>query len=178
MLFALSIVCCLLFAAYCLHLFQPTYVLIRSRGGLSTVLHGARASYLVPTNQWRRIRCVQDLTLLSSGAVLLWFGVRSAPNGKAAVQGLLSFDQGRSWSARRLTLADGLPGPDSTYPSTARLGDGMLCTVYYSAGTEAVPQDMYVGRDVACFAVRYEERALLEAFAAAESKAAAAEAAL
>lgn len=178
MLFALSIVCCLLFAAYCLHLFQPTYVLIRSRSGLSTVLRGARASYLVPTNQWRRIRCVQDLTLLSSGAVLLWFGVRSAPNGKAAVQGLLSFDQGRSWSARRLTLADGLPGPDSTYPSTARLGDGMLCTVYYSAGTEAVPQDMYVGRDVACFAVRYEERALLEAFAAAESKAAAAEAAL
>ena len=124
MLFALSIVCCLLFAAYCLHLFQPTYALIRSPGELSTVLHGARASYLVPTNrQRRRMRCVQDHTLLSSGAVLLWFGVRSAPNGKAAVQGLLSFDQGRSWSARRLTLADGLPGPDSTYPSTARLGD-------------------------------------------------------
>lgn len=89
--------------------------------------------------------CAQDLTLLSNGAVLLWFSVRSAPNGKAAVQGLLSFDQGRSWSTRRLTLTDDLPRPYSTYPSTARLGDGMLCTVYYQAGTEEKSQDMYIG---------------------------------
>jgi hypothetical protein len=46
----------------------------------------------------------------------------------------------------------------------------MLCTVYYQAGTEEEPQDMYVGRDVACVAVW--DCALLEAFRAAESKAA------
>jgi hypothetical protein len=74
-----------------------------------------------------------DLTLLSGGAVLLWFGVRSAPDGRAGVQGRLSFDRGRSWGVRRLTLTDVLPGPDSTYPSTAQLEDGTLCTVYYTA---------------------------------------------
>ena len=49
----------------------------------------------------------------------------------------------------------------------------MLYTVYYQAETEEEPQDLYVGRDVACVAVWYDERALLEAFSAAESKAAA-----
>jgi hypothetical protein len=102
-----------------------------------------------------------DLTLLGNGWVLLTFGHRHAPYG---VQGMISKDGGRTWEARRLVYDDALPGGDIGYPSTARLADGRLVTAYYTAGTKEKPLDAYAATEVACRVVRYDEKALIEAF--------------
>jgi hypothetical protein len=102
-----------------------------------------------------------DLTLLGSGEILLTFGCRNEPYG---VQGLLSRDSGRTWEDRRLLYADDLPGFDIGYPSTLRLDDGRLITVFYSAGTPEQPFNTYEATDAFCRAVCYDEEALLEAF--------------
>ena len=99
-----------------------------------------------------------DLTLLGDGSVLLLFGHRHPPYG---VQGLRSRDGGRTWDARRLLLADDLPGQDTGYPSTVRLDGGRLVTVYYSAGTREQPHDSYRALDVYCRALCYDEESLL-----------------
>lgn len=103
-----------------------------------------------------------DLTLLASGDVLLNFGCRNAPFG---VQGLLSRDRGRTWDGRRLLFADDLPGTDIGYPSTVRLDDGRLITVFYSAGTPEQPSNAYEAVNAFCRAVCYDEEALLDACA-------------
>ena len=103
-----------------------------------------------------------DLTLLGSGDVLLTFGCRNAPFG---VQGLLSRDGGRTWGNRRLLFADDLPGTDTGYPSTVRLEDGRLVTVFYSAGTPEQPSNAYESVNAFCRAVCYDEEALLKACA-------------
>ena len=103
-----------------------------------------------------------DLTLLGSGEVLLTFGCRNVPYG---VQGLLSRDGGRTWEDRRLLFADDLPGTDIGYPSTLRLDDGRLVTVFYSAGTSEQPNNTYEAVNAFCRAVCYDEEALLHAFA-------------
>ena len=98
----------------------------------------------------------------SGGEVLLTFGCRNAPFG---VQGLLSRDGGRSWGDRRLRYADDLPGFDIGYPSTVRLGNGRLVTVFYSAGTPEQPSNTYEAVNAFCRAVCYDEEALLKACA-------------
>ena len=102
-----------------------------------------------------------DLTLLGNGYILLLFGCRNAPYG---VQGLISRDGGRTWDDRRLLLADDLPGQDIGYPSTARLEDGRLVTVFYSAGTEDNPHDTHNAVHVFCRAICYDEDVLLAAW--------------
>ena len=53
-----------------------------------------------------------------------------------------------------------LPGDDTGYPSTARLDDGTLVTVYYSAGTSDDPHNMGEAKDAYCMSVRYSEAEL------------------
>ena len=106
-----------------------------------------------------------DLTLLGDGSILMLFGRRYPPCG---VQGVLSFDRGESWSETRVSLTDDLPGDDTGYPSTARLDDGTLVTVYYSAGTTDDPHNMGEAKDAYCMSVRYSEAELLEAFRATQ----------
>ena len=101
-----------------------------------------------------------DLTLLSNGYVLLCFGRRNPPYG---VQGLISRDQGRSWDTRRLVFADDLPGRDIGYPSTVRLDNGRMITVFYSAGTSEQPHVFDGALNVFCRVVCYDEEALLAA---------------
>ncbi len=101
-----------------------------------------------------------DLTLLSGGAVLMTYGRRHPTYG---VEGRISLDRGQTWLDHTLVIGNNLPGTDIGYPSTARLTDGTLITVYYSAGTDARPNEEYVARDVSCIAVRYSETALLSA---------------
>ena len=103
-----------------------------------------------------------DLTLLSSGDVLLTFGCRNAPFG---VQGLVSRDGGRTWGDRRLLYADDLPGFDIGYPSTVLLEGGRLVTVFYSAGTPEEPGNTYEAVNAFCRAVCYDETAVLAALA-------------
>lgn len=102
-----------------------------------------------------------DLTLLGNGWVLLTFGHRHPPYG---VQGIISKDGGQTWDARRLVYEDTLHGGDIGYPSTARLPDGRLVTVYYSAGTAERPHDAYAAMNVFCRAVCYDEQAVIEHF--------------
>lgn len=101
-----------------------------------------------------------DLTLLGNGWVLLTFGHRHPPYG---VQGIVSKDGGRTWDGRRLVYDETLPGGDSGYPSTARLPDGRLITVYYSTGTPEQPWDAYEAVNTFCRAVCYDEQALIGA---------------
>jgi len=101
-----------------------------------------------------------DLTLLSNGAVLLTYGRRHPSYG---VEGKISLDRGHTWSDSTIVFATDLPGTDIGYPSTARLSDGHLVTVYYRAGTVETPNDGYTALDVSCIAVRYTEAELLSA---------------
>jgi hypothetical protein len=99
-----------------------------------------------------------DLTLLSDGSILLVFGVRNQPCG---VQGMLSRDNGRTWLKTRMQLADHLPRPDIGYPSTVRLPNGRMVTVYYRADAVGKVGDPTW---VSCIAVCYDEAVLLAAF--------------
>jgi hypothetical protein len=101
-----------------------------------------------------------DLTLLSNGVVLMTYGRRHPSFG---VEARISLDRGRTWQENTIILASGLPGTDIGYPSTARLSDGTLVTVYYRAGTKETPNDGYNALDVSCIAVRYSESDLLTA---------------
>ena len=101
-----------------------------------------------------------DLTLLADGHVLLNFGRRHEPFG---VEGVVSADGGRNWSSQRLRYSHPLTGLDIGYPSTARMGDGRLVTVFYSSGSTEVPVDTLNAVDVYCSAVCYDEAAVLDA---------------
>jgi hypothetical protein len=99
-----------------------------------------------------------DLTLLSNGWVLMAYGHRREPFG---VQGMISRDRGRTWERdRKLIYNDDRPGGDCGYPSTVRLADGTLLTVYYSAGDH---MDSYRLDGAFAAGVLYAERELLDA---------------
>ncbi|MBN1349345.1 exo-alpha-sialidase [candidate division KSB1 bacterium] len=103
-----------------------------------------------------------DLTLLSDGSILLVFGVRHEPFG---IQGMVSRDSGHTWLTTRLLFADDLPGTDIGYPSTVRMADGRLVTVYYRKdGIGKFGDPDFVG----CFGVVYDEQALLAALTKAK----------
>ena len=101
-----------------------------------------------------------DLTLLSNDAVLLNYGRRHEPYG---VDGKISLDRGENWLDTHLVYADNLTSTDIGYPSTMRLSDGTLVTVYYNAGKPAGSTEPYDGANASCTAVRYHERELLAA---------------
>lgn len=103
-----------------------------------------------------------DLTLLSNGWILLTFGHRHLPFG---LQGMISKDGGYTWEPRRLVFEDQLFGRDSGYPSTARLADGRLITLFYAAGNKETPHAPYEAIEVCCRAVCYDEKALVGALA-------------
>ena len=108
----------------------------------------------------RRSLSVAHTSPSSNGSVLLTYGKRHEPFG---VHGKVSHDRGRTWADTTVVLATNLPGTDIGYPSTARLSDGTLVTVYYQAGNRDQPNDAYEGRNVSCVAVRYNESELLSA---------------
>jgi hypothetical protein len=99
-----------------------------------------------------------DLTLLGDGSVLLNYGRHHSPFG---VEGRVSLDGGRTWASPVLQLATNLPGFDIGYPSTARLDDGRLVTVYYAAEKHRQRYDVPV--EVYCTALCYQEDELLQA---------------
>ena len=98
-----------------------------------------------------------DLTLLSSGWILMVFGVRHDPFG---VQARVSRDNGESWG-ERLIVCDDLGENDLGYPSTVRLGD-RLVTAYYSAPRWWNEPD-YRGEGAFARVLRYSEKELIEA---------------
>ena len=101
-----------------------------------------------------------DLTLLSNGWVVMFFGVRHEPFG---VQALVSRDNGQTWDTRRLIICDDLGENDLGYPSTVKLDDQFV-TAYYSAPRQWNDPD-YRGEDTFARALLYSERELVEAVA-------------
>ena len=101
-----------------------------------------------------------DLTLLSNGWILLFFGVRHEPFG---VQALVSKDNGQTWDERRLIVCDDLGDNDLGYPSTVRLG-AHLVTAYYSA-PRRWDEPNFRGEGTFARALVYSESALLAAIA-------------
>lgn len=97
-----------------------------------------------------------DLTRLSDGTLMLIFGVRHQP---FSIQGIVSRDSGHTWLSTRLLFADDLPGTDIGYPSTVRLSNGRIITVYYRAGKMANQNK----NERACMAICYDEKVLLNA---------------
>ena len=101
-----------------------------------------------------------DLTVLSSGRVLLTFGRRIRPMGCGA---LLSDDGGRSWRRDReiLLAGDGVEDSDLGYPSTVQLADGHIVTLlYYASGSEMSGPEHGWGR-VSCQAIHCREEDIL-----------------
>ncbi|MGH9660485.1 MAG: sialidase family protein, partial [Bryobacteraceae bacterium] len=68
-----------------------------------------------------------DLVALSSGGLLLTYGVRVAPMG---VHARTSRDGGVSWSDPAI-LASDAPNRDCGYPSSVEIAPGKILTVYY-----------------------------------------------
>lgn len=101
-----------------------------------------------------------DLTMLSNGVVLLTYGRRHPSYG---VEGRISLDRGHTWLDNTIILASDLPGVDIGYPSTVRLSNGNLITVYYRAGTVETPNDGYNAHEVSCVAICYSESELIDA---------------
>lgn len=99
-----------------------------------------------------------DLTLLSNGWIILFFGVRHEPFGVGA---LVSKDNGQTWEERRLIVCDDLGDNDLGYPSTVKIGD-QLVTAYYSAPRKWNAPD-FRGEDTFARALLYSESALLAA---------------
>ena len=99
-----------------------------------------------------------DLTLLSNGWIILFFGVRHEPFG---VQALVSRDNGQTWDERRLIVCDNLGDNDLGYPSTVKIGD-QLVTAYYSAPRKWNAPD-FRGEGTFARALLYSESALLAA---------------
>jgi len=98
-----------------------------------------------------------DLTVLSNGWVVMYFGVRHEPFG---VQAYLSKDNGQTWDTR-LMVCDDLGENDLGYPSTVRLGD-RLVTAYYSA-PRRWNESAYRGEGAFARALLYSEKELVEA---------------
>ena len=101
-----------------------------------------------------------DLTLLSNGWILLFFGVRHEPFG---VQALVSKNNGQTWDERRLIICDDLGDNDLGYPSTVKIGD-RLVTAYYSAPRRWDEPD-FRGEGTFARALLYSESALVATIA-------------
>ena len=104
-----------------------------------------------------------DLTVLTSGKVLMTFGRRVRPMGCGA---LISEDNGETWNFDRevLLAGDGVEDMDLGYPSTVQLADGQIVTVlYYGSGSDASSEQTRLrgwGK-ISCQAIHYREEDLL-----------------
>jgi hypothetical protein len=76
-----------------------------------------------------------QLIALPDGEIACVSGQRSPPFG---IMLHLSRDQGRTWGARPIALADDLPTKDLGYPTIARRSDGNLLVVFYARDREGV----------------------------------------
>ena len=118
------------------------------------------ATWIEPTPVTNDREHPADLTLLSNGWIILFFGVRHEPFG---VQALVSKDKGLSWGAQRLIVCDDLGDNDLGYPSTVKLDD-QLVTAYYSA-PRRWNEPNFRGEGTFARALVYSEQALLAAIA-------------
>jgi hypothetical protein len=98
-----------------------------------------------------------DLTLLSNGWIVLYFGVRHEPFG---VRALVSKDNGHTWG-NRLIVCDDLGDNDLGYPSTVKIED-RLVTAYYCSPRGSNDPD-FRGEGAFARALLYSERELVEA---------------
>lgn len=78
-----------------------------------------------------------DLVELDAGRVLLVVGNRAGPMG---VLGMVSDGQQRFDWSRRFTLVDDASGRDCGYPSSVRLSDGRILTLYYATRVTGHPE--------------------------------------
>lgn len=103
-----------------------------------------------------------DLVQLSDGTILCIFGVRheGVRHEPFGIQGIVSRDYGHTWLESRLLFRDDLNGKDIGYPSTVRLSNGRLITVFYQTGYKNKPEEE---PRPACEAIVYDEQALLAA---------------
>jgi hypothetical protein len=99
-----------------------------------------------------------DITIMSSGRVLLTYGRRIRPMGCGA---LLSSDCGKTWDRSKevLLAGDGILNLDLGYPSTVQLDDGSIVTaLYYANGSEMHDTGSFDGWGyVSCQAIHYRE---------------------
>ncbi len=98
-----------------------------------------------------------DLTLLSNGWMVMYYGVRHPPFG---VQARVSKDAGKTWDMQ-LIVCDDLGDNDLGYPSTVKLND-LLVTAYYCAPHGGNNPD-FRGEGAFARASLYSETALVEA---------------
>ncbi|MFH0963636.1 MAG: sialidase family protein [Planctomycetota bacterium] len=92
--------------------------------------------------------------------MLLTCGARVPPFG---VRAYASSDGGRTWGYERpIVIVDNCANTDCGYPTTIRLGDGMLGTIYYTVASSAPHFEGTEKTWIAGF-VRYREADLLEA---------------
>jgi len=103
-----------------------------------------------------------DLTVLSSGRVLLTFGRRIRPMGCGLLR---SDDGGKTWNRDQevLLAGDGIQNVDLGYPSTAQLDDGHLVTVLYYASGSEMSQGFGGWGEVSCQAIHYREEEIFQA---------------
>ena len=97
-----------------------------------------------------------DLTLMSSGRLLLSYGRRIRPMGCGL---LVSDDLGRTWNRDRevLLAGDGVESTDLGYPSTVQLDDGHLVTALYYASGSQMSEGFRGWGAVSCQAIHYRE---------------------
>jgi hypothetical protein len=95
-----------------------------------------------------------DLVRLQSGNLLLVYGNRLEPFGMEAI---LSADRGKTWGYdQRVLLGWNSLNTDCGYPSAVQLDDGTLVCMYYSVGTEDLPDEQ-------ALVVRFTEAQLRQA---------------
>jgi hypothetical protein len=101
-----------------------------------------------------------DLTLLSSGRLLLTYGRRIRPMGCGL---LVSDDGGKTWNRDRevLLAGDGIENTDLGYPSTVQLDDGRIVTILYYASGSEMSQSFGGWGQVSCQAIHYREDDIL-----------------
>ncbi len=98
------------------------------------------------------------ITRLSTHQLLVVYGYRKHPFG---VRGLIGDPSGTNWRHdRELVFDDTLGNGDCGYPSTVRLDNGRMLTVYYS--TRGTSGDAWNDEGARCVLVRYRESEILD----------------
>jgi len=97
------------------------------------------------------------LVRLSSGHILLAYGVRTGPSG---ARGIISTDEGESWlSDRQIIFGDDATNWDCGYPTVVTLTGGRLLVAYYTTAQE----DILRCDGALCHVVVCDEREVLDA---------------
>ncbi len=112
---------------------------VRTETGALSVTESSDDGYhwSPPRELTKRGQHPADACLLKSGSLLITYGNRLRPYGVGCV---LSRDGGKTWDyENRRMLAWDSQDTDCGYPSTVQLDDGTILTMYYSVGTQLVP---------------------------------------